>query len=338
MGKYCSADPDRFEADDVLMSIYGSLKDCEYLLVSRIGYLPEKVLSRIGIKTVMMYERIEEGIRRVGFLGANMLTSEELERYQRQLIVDGFGIDAQERLKGSTALVAGIGGLGGTAASYLAAAGIGRLILIHEGRLDAPDLNRQMLMTSDWVGRSRVVKAKESINKLNPLVEIEVFDEPVRMERLRGLLSAADIVLDCRHNFPERRLINTACAEAGTALVEAAMNGMEGYLFNIVPDKTACLSCLYPEDPEWDPYGFPVLGAVSGALGCLASIEAMKILTGFREPLMNAILHFDLGRMEFNRFKTYKRRDCKICGRLYLQDTRASARPRARSLGEYISL
>lgn len=267
-----------------------------------------------------------------------MLTKEELERYKRQLSVDGFGKGAQQRLKNSSALVAGIGGLGGTAAFYLAAAGIGRLTLIHEGRLEAADLNRQILMTSDWVGMSRVVKAKETIRKLNPLVDIDIFDEPINMGRFRPLLSDADIVIDCRHNFPERRLINAACAEAGTPMIEAAMNGMEGYLFNIIPGKTACLSCLYPEDPDWDPYGFPVLGAVSGTLGCLAAMEAIKILTGFGEPLTNAILYYDLGRMEFKILKTYKREDCTVCRRHYLHDTHVSAKMQASNSAESISL
>ncbi|MBI5892834.1 MAG: HesA/MoeB/ThiF family protein [Deltaproteobacteria bacterium] len=264
------------------------------------------------------------------------LKLEEMERYQRQLSIDGFDEKVQKRLKDSAALVAGIGGLGGTAALYLAAAGIGRLALIHEGRLETPDLNRQTLMTSDWVGRSRVMKAKETINKFNPNIEIDAFDEPIKPERLETIISDIDIVLDCRHNFPERRLVNTACTGAGITMIEAAMNGMEGYLFNIIPGKTACLSCLYPEDPVWDPYGFPVLGAVSGTLGCLAAMEAIKILTGLGEPLINALLHFDLGRMGFKRFKTYRREDCKICGRPSLHDTRVSAKTQANVSAESI--
>ncbi len=269
---------------------------------------------------------------------SNELKPEELERYKRQMSVDGFGKDTQQRLKNSSALVAGVGGLGGTAAMYLAAAGIGRLAFIHEGQLETADLNRQTLMTLEWIGKSRVIQAKETIKNFNSHIEIDVFDEPIKPGRLKAIMPDVDIVIDARHNFPERRLINAACADAGTVMIEAAMNGMEGYLFTVIPDETACLHCLYPEDPVWDPYGFPVLGAVSGTLGCLAAMEAIKILTGFGEPLMNILLYYDLGKMEFKRFKTYKREDCKICGRPSLQDIRASVKTQANDLAESISL
>lgn len=267
-----------------------------------------------------------------------MLTKDEVEKYKRQLSIDGFDEAAQQRLKDSSALVAGIGGLGGAAALHLAAAGIGRLALIHEGKLEMPDLNRQTLMTSEWIGNSRVMKAKETIKNFNPNIEIDVFDEPIKLERLQAIIPDVDMIIDARHNFPERRIINRACVEAGKPMIEAAMNGMEGYLFNIIPGLSQCLHCLYPEDPEWNPYGFPVLGAVSGALGCIAAIEVIKILTGFKEPLMNTLFHFDLGSMEFKRFKTYKREECKICGHLSLQDTRVSVKTQARDLAGYISL
>lgn len=244
------------------------------------------------------------------------LTSKELERYKRQMMLDGFGLEAQERLKGSTVLVAGVGGLGGTAAFYLAAAGIGRLLLIHPGNLTLSNLNRQLLMTADWIGMPRVIKARETLRNLNPGVEVRIFDEPIELERLQAVLPEVDIVLDCRHNFPERRLLNRACVEVGVPMVEAAMNGMDGYLFNVIPGITPCLHCLYPEDPDWDPYGFPVLGAVPGALGSLAATEAIKLLTGFKEPLLNRLLYFDLGGMSFKKFKICQRADCGICATL----------------------
>lgn len=249
-----------------------------------------------------------------------MLIAEELERYKRQMSLNGFGEEAQRALKASTALVAGVGGLGGTAAFYLAAAGIGRLFLIHQGDLTLSNLNRQLLMTTDWIGKPRVVKARETLQKLNPEVEVEIFDEPIRSERLQALLPEVNLVLDCRHNFPERRLLNQACVAAGVPMIEAAMNGMEGYLFTILPGITPCLDCLYPEDPEWDPYGFPVLGGVPGTLGCLAAVEAVKLLAGLQEPMLNCLLYFDLGEMHFKRFHISKKEDCRICAHLSSQD------------------
>ncbi|MBI3755001.1 MAG: HesA/MoeB/ThiF family protein [Deltaproteobacteria bacterium] len=275
-----------------------------------------------------------------------MLTPHEIERYQRQLSLDGFDEAAQERLKDSAALVAGVGGLGGAAALYLAAAGIGRLALIHEGQLETADLNRQALMTSERIGQSRVVQAKETIKNFNPHIEIDIFDEPIKPERLQSVIPDVDIVIDAQHNFPERRLINNACVEAGKPMIEAAMNGMEGYLFSVIPNETACLHCLYPEDPEWAPFGFPVLGAVSGVFGCLAAIEAIKIVSGFQEPFLNTLIHFDMARMELKKFKIHKQEDCALCGhrtggdkpRPCLQDTHVSARMQANVSAESISL
>ncbi|MBI5328350.1 MAG: HesA/MoeB/ThiF family protein [Deltaproteobacteria bacterium] len=275
-----------------------------------------------------------------------MLTKEEIERYKRQMSVDGFAEGAQQRLKDSAAFVAGIGGLGGAAALYLAAAGIGRLVLIHEGKLETSDLNRQALMIADGIGKSRVVMAKETIQNFNPHVEIDIFDEPIKLERLQAVIPDVDIVIDARHNFPERRIINRVCIEAGKPMIEAAMNGMEGYLFSVIPKETACLHCLYPEDPDWNPYGFPVLGAVSGVFGCLAAIEAVKIISGFQEPMFNTLLHFDMGRMELNKFKIHKQEDCALCGqqaggdkpRPYSHDTRVSAKMQASTSAGFISL
>lgn len=261
-----------------------------------------------------------------------MLIAEELERYKRQMSLNGFGEEAQRALKASTALVAGVGGLGGTAAFYLAAAGIGRLFLIHQGDLTLSNLNRQLLMTTDWIGRSRVVKAKETLQKLNPEVEVKIFDEPICTERLQALLPEVDLVLDCRHNFPERRLLNQSCVAAGVPMIEAAMNGMEGYLFTVLPGITPCLDCLYPEDPEWDPYGFPVLGSVSGTLGCLAAVEAVKLLADLPEPLLNRLLYFDLGEMYFKRFHISKKEDCRICAHLSSQDIPDLAERQAEAL------
>ena len=242
-----------------------------------------------------------------------MLSEEELERYKRQMTLSGFGLEEQKKLKVATALVAGIGGLGGTTAFYLAAAGVGKLIFVHEGDLTISNLNRQILMTRDHVGKSRVLKGKETIQNFNPDCQVEVYDEPISLERFTTLLEGVDIVLDCRHNFPERRVINEACVRKGIPMVEAAMNSMEAYLFNVFPGETACMHCVYPDDQKWDPYGFSVLGAHSGALGCMAAVEAVKILTGFGKPLKNQMLFFDLGEMEFRKFQIHKSESCPIC-------------------------
>jgi molybdopterin/thiamine biosynthesis adenylyltransferase len=251
-----------------------------------------------------------------------ILSEIELERYRRQLMLHGFGTVEQERLKKSTALVSGIGGLGGTAALYLAVAGIGRLILVHSGRLTLSNMNRQILMTHDWIGNPRVIRAKETLQRLNPDVEIEVHDLRLNNENIMYLLNGVDIALSARPNFEERRVLNRGCIRKAIPMVEAAMNGMEGYIFNVLPGRGPCLDCLFPEDnPEWEELGFAVLGAVSGVLGCIMAIEVIKLLTGYGEPLLSSMLVFNTVNMQFKKLNIRRNENCKTCGVRYAVST-----------------
>ncbi len=243
------------------------------------------------------------------------LSEMEMERYRRQLMLQGFTIEHQERLKNSAALIAGIGGLGGTAALYLAFAGIGKMVFAHSGRLTLSNMNRQVLMRHNWIGNSRVEQAVRSIRGLNPDIEVVIYDERTGEENVDKLLRGADIALSARPNFHEGRVLNAACVAKGVTMVEAAMNGMEGYLFNVIPGVTPCLNCLYlADDPLWEELGFPVLGAVSGALGCLMAIEAIKLLTGFGKPMISRMLIFNTTDMDFRKVKIHRDAACSVCG------------------------
>jgi molybdopterin/thiamine biosynthesis adenylyltransferase len=241
------------------------------------------------------------------------LTHSDLERYRRQLMLHGFTVDHQRRLRNSSALIAGVGGLGGTAALYLAAAGIGRMILVHSGKLTVSNMNRQILM-KNRVGKSRVVLARETIQEMNPDVRIEIYDERITHKNAGVLLRSAQIALSARPNFEERRILNKACIEKGLPMVEAAMNGMEGYLFNVIPRVASCVHCVYPEDdPSWQELGFPVLGAVAGMLGCMMAIEAIKLLTGYGKPLFSEMLVYNTMDMEFKKVKIPRNESCEVC-------------------------
>ncbi len=230
-------------------------------------------------------------------------------------MLQGFTREHQERLRNSRALIAGVGGLGGTVALYLAVAGIGKMKLAHYGRLTQSNMNRQVLMRHDWIGKTRVEQAARTIREINPDVEAEIYDERSSEDNIDRLLRGADIAISARPNFRERRVLNEACLRKGIPMVEAAMNGMEGYLFNVLPEETPCLHCLYPEDdPSWEELGFPVLGAVSGLLGCLMAIEAIKLLTGYGKPMVSEMLIFNTFDMEFRKVKTRRDRECEICG------------------------
>ena len=246
---------------------------------------------------------------------SEILTGRELERYRRQLMLPGFSRHHQEKLKQSTAMIAGIGGLGGTAAAYLAVAGVGRMVFVHSGTLTLSNMNRQIMMKHEGIGSSRVVQGAQFIRELNPDVAVEIHDERMDEVSVGRLLSGVHVALSARPNFEERSVLNRACIAQGIPMIEAAMNGMEGYLLNVIPGITPCLHCVFPEsNPEWEELGFPVLGAVSGLLGCLMAIEAIKLVTGYGSPLQNRMLSFNTMSLEFQRLRIHRNPTCGECG------------------------
>lgn len=236
-------------------------------------------------------------------------------RFDRQLTVPGFDAGHQDRLRSAHVLVAGIGGVGGAAATYLAAAGVGRMTLVHPGALEVPDLNRQTLMRPEWVGRSRAACAASTLGAHYPDVAVRALDLPVTEDVVGPLVEEADVVVDARHNFPERYLLNAVCLRAGRPLVAAAMRGADGVVLTVRPGRTACWSCVFPEgDPDWDPLGFPVLGAVAGVVGALAATEAVKVLTGWGHPLEDRLLALDLVETTTRSLRVERRTGCAACG------------------------
>ncbi len=245
------------------------------------------------------------------------LTPQELEKYKRQIQLPGFGEEAQKILKNSSALVTRVGGLGGPAAMFLAMAGIGKLVIAHGSNLTLSNLNRQMLMRGDGVGQPRIPQAKETLLRANPDIEVVAIGEDATEEKAMEWVRDVDIALDCPPTFQERFALNRACVKLRKPMIEAAMYGLEARLTTIVPGETPCLACITPEAPDWwKPLGFPVLGAVSAAVGCLAAVEAIKVLAGFGEPLKGKLLSFDAGNMEFTKFTIRRRPDCPVCGGL----------------------
>ena len=245
------------------------------------------------------------------------LTDRDREMYKRQMQIPGFGEEAQLKLKNSSALISRVGGFGGPASLYLAMAGIGKLLIAHSGILTWSNLNRQILMRHDYVGKPRIECAGELFERLHPECEIVLIGEETTEEKAREWVSQVDIVCDCPPSFEERYALNKACVELRKPMIEAAMYGMEGSLTTIVPGETPCLACLVPRKPDWwQTYGFPVLGAVSAALGCLAAVEAVKVLTGFGETLKGKMLAYDADAMEFLKFPVTRRPDCPVCGHL----------------------
>ncbi|MEX0717910.1 MAG: HesA/MoeB/ThiF family protein [Planctomycetaceae bacterium] len=242
------------------------------------------------------------------------LTDEERAIYEWQIWVSDFGESGQETLKGSAVLVSRVGGLGSVVAYQLAAAGVGKLVLAHAGNVKPSDLNRQLLMTHDWLGKPRVESAERRLKELNPRLEIVAAPENVNQNNAARLVRQVDLIVDCAPLFGERFLMNEQAVAQGKPLVECAMYDLEASLTTIVPGCTPCLRCLHPEDPpEWRRE-FPVFGAVSGTVGCLGAMEAIKLLAGFGEPLLGQMLVCDLRSMAFRKFAIARDPNCPVCG------------------------
>jgi molybdopterin/thiamine biosynthesis adenylyltransferase len=242
------------------------------------------------------------------------LTDVERQVYEWQMWVAGFGEEGQRRLKGASVLISRCGGVGGALALELAAAGIGRLILAHAGNLKPSDLNRQILMTHDWLGRLRVECAAQRLRALNPRLEVVAVGENVSESNIVGLVGQADVVADCAPLFEERLLMNREAVRQGKPMVECAVYELEAQITTIVPGQTPCLACLCPEPPAHWRRQFPVFGAVAGVAGCLGAMEVIKLLTRLGEPLGNRMLTCDLRTMCFRQVKTTRRPGCPVCG------------------------
>ena len=243
----------------------------------------------------------------------NELTAEERAVYEWQIWVDGFGEAGQLALRNASVLVSRCGGLGGPVAYELAAAGIGKLTLAHEGNVELSDLNRQLLMTQDWVGKPRIESAKRRLLELNPRLEIEAYNANVTEENAEALVAGVDLIVDCAPMFEERFAMNRQAALQGKPMVECAMYDLEAYVTTILPGQTPCLACLFPETPPAWKRRFPVIGAVSGAVGCIAVMEAVKVLAGFGEPLLGRMLRFDLRSARFDVVQLQRDPECAVC-------------------------
>jgi molybdopterin/thiamine biosynthesis adenylyltransferase len=228
--------------------------------------------------------------------------------------VADFGEAGQRKLKAASVLVSRVGGVGGTVAYFLAAAGVGRLVLAHAGPIRENDLNRQLLMTHDAVGTLRVESAAKRLRELNPRLELETVAENVTEQNVARLVASVDLVTDCAPLFSERLLMNREAVHQRKPLVESAMYELEAQLTTVIPGQTPCLACLYPTEPPAWKRQFPVFGAVAGTIGSLAAMEAIKVLAGFGEPLAGRLLIGNLRDMTFRTVRISKNPSCSVCG------------------------
>ncbi len=230
------------------------------------------------------------------------------------MIINGFGETGQRKLKAAHVVVAGIGGLGSPASSYLAAAGVGHLTIIDSQRAELSNLNRQMLHWGPDVGRLKVESATEKLTTMNSNIKVDAIFEQITSENVDRITKGVDVVVDGMDNYHTRYLLNEACVRNRVPFIHGAVEGLVGQLMTILPGGGPCLKCAIPKEPPNKPL-FPVLGATPGVIGCLQAMEAIKLITGVGEPLVGRMLIFNGMDMTFDEIKVNRDPSCQVCGR-----------------------
>jgi len=241
-----------------------------------------------------------------------MFTDEEKTRYNRQIILSGWGEEGQKKVKQATVFIAGAGGLGSPVAIYLAAAGVGRLRICDFGEPELSNLNRQVLHDEEDIGKNKALSAKESIAKINPHIKVENLSDKIERENIAHLVGDAHIIVDCMDNFPTRHILNEYAVKAELPFVHAGVFGMSGQITFIHTPETPCLYCIFPGSPPSEV--FPIVGATAGVIGTLEALEVLKYLTGKGSLLKNRMLYWDGELMMFQEITLPKDPKCIVCG------------------------
>jgi len=238
------------------------------------------------------------------------LSKFEIERYQRQLLVDSWN---QERLKSARVLVVGVGGLGGISATYLAAVGVGHLRICDSDTVEPSNLNRQILFTAEDIGKPKVVSAARRLWAQNPEIEIEIISDKLTEASANELASGCDLLVDGLDNHSDRLILNKTSFDLNIPFVYGAVNEWLGQLSFFNPPKTACLACLLPNDLQ-TPKPTPVFGALPGVIGSLQATMAIRYLMTGENPIANALLVFRAETIAFEKVTFEKRSGCEVCG------------------------
>lgn len=246
------------------------------------------------------------------------MDDDQLLRYSRHILLPEIGIDGQEKLLASHVLVIGAGGLGAPACLYLVASGIGRLTICDGDAVDLTNLQRQIVHSTDAIGRRKVESARDTLLRINPLVQIDAIDARVAGESLDALVQAADVVVDATDNFATRHAINRACVRWRKPLVSGAAIRFDGQIsvFDLRRPDSACYHCLFPEDGELEEMRCAVMGVFAplvGIIGTTQAAEALKLLMGVGQSLDGRLLMLDALSMQWRTVRLKRDPGCKVC-------------------------
>lgn len=243
-------------------------------------------------------------------------SEEEIKRYSRQIILREIGGIGQRRLLESSVLVVGAGGLGSAVLMYLAGSGIGRIGIVEDDLVDLSNLSRQILYTTDDVGKSKVLVAKERINKMNPEVVIEDYNFKFKEDSVADVFERYDLIIDCTDNFESRFLINRFAVKHNKPLISGSVVRFEGNVMLIIPHKTFCYNCVFErEDDNFDAItcsNAGVLGSVVGTIATIMATEAIKFLLNI-PSIENYLLVYDALKSEFRKIRINRDNNCPVC-------------------------
>lgn len=247
------------------------------------------------------------------------MNDEQLLRYSRQIMLPSIDIEGQQKLLDSRALIIGMGGLGSPVGLYLTAAGVGQLVISDFDDVDLSNLQRQIAHTTNSIGQSKVASAKQSLEAINPLIDVIAINEKLTGDALLDQVRQADIVIDCCDNFETRFAINDACFAAKTPLVSGAAIRFEGQIsvFDSRDERCPCYNCLYPRDgavaQSCSENG--VIAPITGIIGSMQALEAIKVLTGVGEPLQGRVLLLDGLSMQWQNMQLPRNPNCPTCSK-----------------------
>lgn len=240
-----------------------------------------------------------------------MLTDDEIKRYARQTLI--FGEEGQEKLKNAKVFIAGAGGLGSPISIFLAVAGVGNITIVDHDVVELSNLNRQILHGDADIGRKKTESAKETLTALNSDIKVNTISDTITEENVIDLIGDSDLIIDAMDNFDTRHTLNKAAFKLNIPYFHGAVTGFDGQATTIIPGKTACLNCIFPQSPP--KVVFPIIGVTAGFIGIVQAIEVIKYITGEGELLENEILLWDGLKTSIEKVKTNKRPDCEVCGK-----------------------
>lgn len=246
------------------------------------------------------------------------MRDDQLLRYSRHILLNEWGVDGQERVSQSHALVVGAGGLGSPAALYLASAGVGQITLIDHDVVDVTNLQRQIAHTQDRVGQLKVESLKKTIEQINPEVQVQCIAQRADSVLLNQHVALADVILDCTDNFETRHAINLACVQHNKPLVSGSALRMDGQVavYDIRQSQVPCYACVFPPTQQFEETRCATMGVLAplvGIIGSLQATEALKILSGMGASLTGQLILFNAQFMEWQTLQTHRHVQCPVC-------------------------